>query len=76
MQFICALRLILTSWFGPIVQPLGVFHDIHNYGKLNYDPHLRVIDTIKGTYGLKWNGGIQYRYAKCTRAPAWLEQRD
>jgi len=43
-------------------KPLGVFHDIHNYGKMNYDPRLRVVDKMSNTWGLTWNGGFQYRW--------------
>jgi len=41
---------------------LGLFHDVHNYERMNYDPRLRVVDKMTNTYGLWYNGGFQYRW--------------
>jgi hypothetical protein len=43
-------------------KPLGVYHDIHNYGRMNYDPRLRVVDKMLNTWGLWYNAGFQYRW--------------
>jgi len=43
-------------------KPLGVYHDIHNYGRMSYDPRLRVVDKMTNTWGLMYNSGFQFRW--------------